>query len=178
MGLLEARQIFNSDRTVNSLMLCLKCGILSKFNQLVDNWKVYIDTCEIDMSLKITSSDVTIEEASQRRDNNELHADRLRDLISVDHESGTSETQDCPETSADSGARAARLDEYEMNAHGYKQDVERQDYFFSHHGPEGHERLTTLDNIDTRLADQSIATPIAYIVTEENFLEEVERDST
>lgn len=64
MDLPEARQIFNSDRTVNSLMLCLKREVLSKFNQLVDNWNVYINLCEIDMSLKITSSDVTTEEAS------------------------------------------------------------------------------------------------------------------
>ncbi|KAG9699004.1 hypothetical protein KCU95_g3075, partial [Aureobasidium melanogenum] len=80
MGLLEARQIFNSDRTVNSLMLCLKREVLSKLNKLVDNWNVYINLCEIDMNLKMTNGDMTIEEASQRRDNNELHADRLRDL--------------------------------------------------------------------------------------------------
>ncbi|KAG9569840.1 hypothetical protein KCU71_g1862, partial [Aureobasidium melanogenum] len=80
MHIPEARQIFNSDHTVNSLTLCLKREVLSKINQLVDNWNVYIDLCEIDMSMKITRGDMTIEQASQKRNNNELYADRLRDF--------------------------------------------------------------------------------------------------
>ncbi|KAG9512457.1 hypothetical protein KCU99_g4981, partial [Aureobasidium melanogenum] len=61
MHIPEARQIFNSDQTVNSLTLCLKREVLSKINQLVDNWNLYIDLCEIDMSMKITRGDMTIE---------------------------------------------------------------------------------------------------------------------
>ncbi|KAG9854255.1 hypothetical protein KCU98_g2662, partial [Aureobasidium melanogenum] len=76
----EARQIFNSDHTVSSLMLCLKREVLSKINQLVDNWNVCIDLCEIDMSIKITRGDMTIGQASQKRDNNELYAERLQDF--------------------------------------------------------------------------------------------------
>ncbi|KAH0038767.1 hypothetical protein KCU78_g1430, partial [Aureobasidium melanogenum] len=73
----EARQIFNSDHTVNPSMLCLKREILSKINQLVDNWNVYIDLCEFDMSMEMSRGDMTIEQASQRRHNNELDSDQL-----------------------------------------------------------------------------------------------------
>ncbi|KAH0365227.1 hypothetical protein KCU65_g6239, partial [Aureobasidium melanogenum] len=76
----EARRIFNSDHTANTLMLCLKREVLSKINQLVDNWNVYIDLTEIDMSMKITRGEMTTEQASQKREINESHANRLRNL--------------------------------------------------------------------------------------------------
>lgn len=60
-----------------------------------------------------------------------------------------------------------------MSVHGYKQDFERQDYSYSQRRPEGHEGHelpSTLENVDTHLADQSIITPIAYILTEKDFL--------
>ncbi|KAH0365261.1 hypothetical protein KCU65_g6240, partial [Aureobasidium melanogenum] len=72
-------------------------------------------------------------------------------------------------------AYSSALDEYEMRLYGYQQDVERLD-LFTQQEPEAHERLTTLYNIDTHMADQTVVTPIAYILTEEDFLEEVEED--
>lgn len=76
----EARRIFHPDHTVNWLMLYLKREVMSNINQLLDNWNVFIDLCEIEMSGKIIMGEMSIEQAAQARDIDELYADRLRDL--------------------------------------------------------------------------------------------------
>ncbi|CAD0097404.1 unnamed protein product [Aureobasidium mustum] len=79
----EARRVFNPDHTVNWLMLYLTREVMSNINQLIDNWNVFIDLREIEMSGKIIMSEMSIEQAAEARDIDELYADRLRDLYTL-----------------------------------------------------------------------------------------------
>lgn len=76
----EARQIFRADGTPNSQMLYLKRQVMFKFNRLLDNWNLYMDLSDVDMSSMILSNELGVEDASQQRHMNELEADSLRDI--------------------------------------------------------------------------------------------------
>lgn len=74
-------------------------------------------------------------------------------------------------------AYSRTLHNFWVEVDGYHRGAERLDYFWPLSGHQQYELLTTLPNTFTHMADQTVIMPIGYILTRQDFLEEVRERS-